>query len=65
MPSARKPSSPAGKIGAATTDWTIHLPEDIHDRLCLLARKQGTSVRLMALDILDRALPRFKVVREG
>jgi hypothetical protein len=65
MPSARKPAGPARKIGAATTGRTIHLPEDIHDRLSLLARKQGMTVALLALDILDRALPRFKGVQEG
>jgi hypothetical protein len=64
MPSARKAGRPARKIGAATLGRTIHLPEDIHDRLSLLARQRGMTVPLLALDILDRALPQFKIVQE-
>jgi hypothetical protein len=65
MPDAPKPARRSRKITSATTDRTIHLPEDIHERLWFLARQQGTTIALLAVDILDRALPRFKVVQEG
>jgi hypothetical protein len=43
----------------------IHLPDDIHDRLWLLARQRRTTVSAVATEVLDRNLPRFRVEREG
>jgi hypothetical protein len=65
MPNARKPARLAWKIEAAKTSRTIHLPDDIHDRLWLLAHQQQTTIALLAVDILDRALPRFKIMQDG
>jgi hypothetical protein len=43
----------------------LHLSDDIHDRLWLLARSRKTNVSAVACDILDKALPRWRVEREG
>lgn len=42
----------------------VHLSDDIHDRLWLLARQRRTTVSAVAAEILDRNLPRFRVERE-
>jgi hypothetical protein len=41
------------------------LPDDVHDRLWLLARQRRTTVSTVAAEIPGRNLPRFKVEREG
>jgi hypothetical protein len=41
------------------------MPDDVHDRLWLLARQRRTTISAAAADILDRTLPRFKVERVG
>ena len=43
----------------------LHLPDDIHDRLWLLARQRRTTVSAVAVEILDKNLPRWRVEREG
>lgn len=50
-------AAPAGK----TKPRSLHLPDDIHDRLWLLARKRKTTVSAVAADILDRNLPRLRI----
>jgi hypothetical protein len=52
-------------VSTKTTGRKLHLPDDIHDRLWLLARQRRTTVSAVAADLLDRNLPRFKVEREG
>ncbi len=41
------------------------LPDSIHDRLRLLASQRRSTVSAVAADLLDKALPRFRVEREG
>lgn len=52
-------------VGTETRGRKLHLPDDVHDRLWLLARQRRKSVSAVAAEILDRNLPRFKVEREG
>ena len=63
-----KPARKARKrpaVASKTTGRKLILPDDVHDRLWLLARQRKTSVSAVATDILDRNLPRFSVTREG
>jgi hypothetical protein len=57
---ARRPPVPTETKGRK-----LHLPDDVHDRLWLLARQKRKSVSAVAAELLDRNLPRFKVQREG
>jgi hypothetical protein len=43
----------------------IHLPDEIHDRLRLLAFQRRTTISAVATDILDKNLPRLRVERDG
>jgi hypothetical protein len=43
----------------------LHLPDDIHDRLWLLARQKRSTVSAVAAEILDKNLPRYRIEREG
>jgi hypothetical protein len=43
----------------------ISLPDEVHDRLWLLARQRRTTVSAVATEILDKNLPRWRVEREG
>ena len=52
-------------VSTETKGRKLHLPDDVHDRLWLLARQRRTSVSTVAAEILDRNLPRFRVEREG
>ena len=52
-------------VGTEARGRKLHLPDDVHDRLWLLARQRRKSVSAVAAEILDRNLPRFKVEREG
>ena len=52
-------------VSTVTTGRKLQLPDDVHDRLWLLARQRKTTVSAIATEILDRNLPRFKVEREG
>jgi hypothetical protein len=61
-PKSRRKRTP---VGGETKGRKLSLPDDVHDRLWLLARQRRTTVSAVAADILDRALPRFKVEREG
>ena len=52
-------------VASKTTGRKLILPDDVHDRLWLLARQRRQSVSAVATEILDRNLPRFTVSREG
>jgi hypothetical protein len=52
-------------VASKTTGRKLILPDDVHDRLWLLARQRRQSVSAVATEILDRNLPRFQVTREG
>jgi hypothetical protein len=52
-------------VSTETKGRKLHLPDDVHDRLWLLARQKRKSVSAVAAEILDRNLPRFTVQREG
>jgi hypothetical protein len=43
----------------------LHLPDDVHDRLQLLAFQKRSTISAVAAEILDRNLPRFRLDREG
>jgi hypothetical protein len=58
---ARRRRPPAGKVRSRN----LHLPDEVHDRLWQLAHQRRQSVSIVATEILDRALPRFRVEREG
>lgn len=66
-PEARTPRARTRRapVGTETRGRKLHLPDDVHDRLWLLARQRRKSVSAVATEILDRNLPRFKVEREG
>jgi hypothetical protein len=61
-PKSRRRRQP---VAGETKGRKLSLPDDVHDRLWLLARQRRTTVSAVASDLLDRALPRFKVEREG
>jgi hypothetical protein len=54
-----------GPVSTETKGRKLHLPDDVHDRLRLLARQRRTSVSTVTAEILDRNLPRFRVARDG
>lgn len=56
----RKPA-PANK----SRSRNLHLSDDVHDRLWQLARQRRTTVSAVAEDLLNRALPRWEVRRQG
>jgi hypothetical protein len=66
-PEARTPRARTRRppVSTETKGRKLHLPDDVHDRLWLLARQKRKSVSAVAAEILDRNLPRFKVEREG
>jgi hypothetical protein len=55
----RRRSAPTGK----TKPRNVHLTDDVHDRLWMLARQRRTTVSAVANDLLDKALPRWEVKR--
>jgi hypothetical protein len=57
----RRRPAPTGKAKARN----LHLTDDVHDRLWLLARQRKTTVSAVANDLLDKALPRWRMEREG
>jgi hypothetical protein len=67
LPEARAPRTRTRRppVSTETKGRKLHLPDDVHDRLWLLARQKRKSVSAVAAEILDRNLPRFKVEREG
>ena len=52
-------------VASKTTGRKLILPDDVHDRLWLLARQRRQTVSAVAAEILDRNLPRFTISREG
>ncbi|MDB5876332.1 MAG: hypothetical protein JWQ07_5774 [Ramlibacter sp.] len=63
-PTATKTRKKRVPVGGETRGRKLHLPDDIHDRLWLLARQRRVSVSAVAADILDKNLPRYRVERE-
>jgi hypothetical protein len=49
----------------ATRGRKLILPDEVHDRLWRVDRQRRQSVSTVVAEILDRALPRFRVEREG
>jgi len=43
----------------------LHLPDQLHDRLKLVALQRHTTASAVAAEILDRNLPRLRIEREG
>lgn len=53
--------APTGKTKARN----LHLTDDVHDRLWLLSRQRKTTVSAVANELLDKALPRWELKRQG
>lgn len=47
-----------------TKGFKLYLPEDIHDRLKLLAIKKRKRVSAVAAELLDKVLPRWRLEEE-
>jgi hypothetical protein len=63
-----RPTRPRRKrrvASGATTGRKLQLPDDVHDRLRLLAFQRKTNASAIAAEILDRNLPRFLLERQG
>src|SRR5438309_12059745 len=56
----RARTAPAGKSKARN----LHLSDDVHDRLWLLARQRKQTISAVADDLLNKALPRWEVKRQ-
>lgn len=56
-----KASASSGKTRARN----LRLNDDVHDRLWLLARQRRQTVSAVANDLLDKALPRWELKRQG
>jgi hypothetical protein len=52
-------------VASKTSGRKLILPDDVHDRLWLLARQRRQTISAVAAEILDRNLPRFSVTRDG
>ena len=48
-----------------TRTRNIRLSDDVHDRLWFLARQRKATASAVANDLLDRALPRWELKRQG
>jgi hypothetical protein len=59
--STRRRTAPAGK----TRPRNVRLSDDVHDRLWFLARQRKATVSAVANELLDRALPRWELKRQG
>jgi hypothetical protein len=57
----RRRAVPASKTRARN----IRLSDDVHDRLWFLARQRKATVSAVANELLDRALPRWELKRQG
>jgi hypothetical protein len=51
-------------LSTETRGCKLYLPEDIHDRLKLLAIKRRKKLSTLAAELLDKALPRFRLEEE-
>lgn len=60
-PARSRRKAPVGK----TKSRNLHLTDDIHDRLWLLARQRRTTVSAVANELLDKALPRWDIKRQA
>jgi hypothetical protein len=52
-------------VGGETKGRKLNLPDQIHDRLKLVALQRRTTASAIAAEILDRNLPRLRIEREG
>jgi hypothetical protein len=52
-------------VSGETKGRKLHLPDQIHDRLKLVALQRRTTASAIAAEILDRNLPRLRIEREG
>ena len=62
---ARRRQAEADGPGRQDPARNLHLTDDVHDRLFLLARHRRQTVSAVANDLLDRALPRWELKRQG
>jgi hypothetical protein len=58
---ARRRPAPTGKGKSRN----LHLPEDIYVRLSLVALQKQATLSAVAVEYLDKSLPRFEVKRQG
>ncbi len=55
---SRKPTSPVSSKAKGVTGRTIYMPDELHERLWLAARRRGKTVSELATMLLDRHVPR-------
>jgi hypothetical protein len=60
-PRARRKATNPSKTKARN----IRLSDDVHDRLWLLARQRRQTVSAVADELLNKALPRWELKRQG
>lgn len=65
-PKATRKSKIAGKASSAKVEGRkLYLTEDVHFRLRMLAYQRGQKLSECALEVLDKALPKWNVDRVG
>jgi hypothetical protein len=64
-PAPARPRRKRTPASGKTKGCKIHLPEELHDRLWLLARHKRSTVSAVATEILDKNTPRFRLEREA
>jgi hypothetical protein len=62
---ARRGKKSAPAAGGKTEGMKLYLTEDVRFRLRMLAYKRNTDMSTAANDILDKALPRWELTRQG
>ena len=65
-PKAPRRSKIAGKASSGKVEGRkLYLPEDLHFRLRMLAYQRGQKLSECAVEVLDKALPKWNVDRIG
>ncbi len=62
--SSRKRKATAATAPDRVEDMKLYLTEDVRFRLRMLAFKRNAKISTVANEVLDRALPRWKLERE-
>jgi hypothetical protein len=63
--SPKRTRRPKAAASGKTKARNLRLNDDVHDRLWLLARQRKQTVSAVANDLLDKALPRWELKRQG
>ncbi|QEH39306.1 hypothetical protein OJF2_79210 (plasmid) [Aquisphaera giovannonii] len=66
VPRAARKSKIATKAGSGRVEGRkLYLPEDLYFRLRMLAYQRGQKLSECAAEVLDKALPKWTVSRDG